>query len=89
MSTIVASKTREWFARNVRTRRLALKLTQIELAERLEVSQPVVSDLENDRYSPSLDVVHKVAEALETTADTLLQDPAKNAGRKKSEKIGR
>jgi transcriptional regulator with XRE-family HTH domain len=80
----LSSQTREWFARNVRLRRLALGLTQIDLAERLDVSQPVVSDLENDRYSPSLDVVHNVAEALETTSDMLLQDPAKKAPRKKS-----
>lgn len=80
----MSSQTREWFARNVCLRRKALGLSQVQLAERLEVSQPVVSDLENDRAAPSLDVVHRVAEALQTTADALLRDPATAPRRKKS-----
>lgn len=77
------STTREWFARNLTARRIALGLTQVEFAKRLGVSQPVVSDLENDRTAASLDVVHRVAEALETTPEILLRDPAKNAPKKK------
>ena len=72
----MASRTREWFCRNVRTRRLHLGMTQVEFAEMLDVSQPGVSDIENDRYSVGLDMVDRIAVALETTSEALLRDPA-------------
>ena len=47
-------------------------LTQKELAERLEVSQPVVSDYENDVIRIPADVVIQLAGVLKVSADELL-----------------
>lgn len=47
-------------------------LTQKELAERLQVTQPVVSDYENDVIRIPADVVGAIARVLEVTSDELL-----------------
>jgi transcriptional regulator with XRE-family HTH domain len=47
-------------------------LTQAELAERLAVSQPVVSDYENDVIRIPADVVVQLAEILNVSTDELL-----------------
>ena len=47
-------------------------MTQKELAERLEVSQPVVSDYENDVIRLPADIVGKIAQVLEVTSYELL-----------------
>ncbi|MCC6172584.1 MAG: helix-turn-helix transcriptional regulator [Gammaproteobacteria bacterium] len=47
-------------------------LTQTELAERLQVSQPVVSDYENDVIRLPADVVVQIAQILDASADELL-----------------
>jgi len=47
-------------------------LTQKELAERLQVTQPVVSDYENDVIRIPADVIGKIAQLLEVTSDELL-----------------
>jgi transcriptional regulator with XRE-family HTH domain len=47
-------------------------LTQKELAERLQVSQPVVSDYENDVIRIPADVIGRIAQVLEVTSDELL-----------------
>lgn len=47
-------------------------LTQTELAERLKVSQPVVSDYENDVIRLPADVVMQIADILGASTDELL-----------------
>lgn len=47
-------------------------LTQKELAERLEVTQPVVSDYENDVIRIPAGVIGKIARVLEVSSDELL-----------------
>ncbi|MFO1464932.1 MAG: helix-turn-helix transcriptional regulator [Steroidobacteraceae bacterium] len=47
-------------------------LTQSELAERLKVSQPVVSDYENDVIRLAADVVAQIAQLLDVSTDELL-----------------
>jgi transcriptional regulator with XRE-family HTH domain len=47
-------------------------LTQVELAQRLRVSQPVVSDYENDVIRLPADVVVQIAEILGASTDELL-----------------
>jgi transcriptional regulator with XRE-family HTH domain len=47
-------------------------MTQAELAQRLEVSQPVVSDYENDVIRLPADVVVEIAELLGASTDELL-----------------
>lgn len=55
-------------------------LTQVELAERLGVTQPAVSDYENDDIRVPADVVLKIATILGVSTDELLglkEAPAK------------
>ena len=47
-------------------------MTQIELAERLRVSQPVISDYENDVIRLPADTVVQIAEVLGASTDELL-----------------
>ncbi len=60
------------FADNVRRIRKSLGLTQSELAERLDVHVPYISDLERGIKSPYLGNIAKLAEALEVEPSDLL-----------------
>jgi len=61
------------FAENVRKRRLALGLTQGDLAERLKKHKPYISEIENGKRTPWLPNLALFAEALETTPSALLR----------------
>ncbi|MEV0092946.1 XRE family transcriptional regulator [Streptomyces sp. NPDC050738] len=56
----------------VRRRRRGLGLTLTTVAARSGLSVPFLSQIENERARPSTRSLHRVAEALETTADRLL-----------------
>jgi UDP-N-acetylglucosamine 1-carboxyvinyltransferase len=49
----------------IRTAREAVGITQSELARRMEVSQPVIAELEAGRKNPTLGQLAAVAEALQ------------------------
>lgn len=53
----------------IRTARREVGLTQRELAERLDVSQPVVAALESGRANPTVGQLAAVAEALQVGFD--------------------
>jgi transcriptional regulator with XRE-family HTH domain len=72
MSIGMASELQVSFGEHVRDRRRALKLTQIELAEQLDIRQSTLSDIENGRHAPTLETVEKIAKALKTTAKALI-----------------
>lgn len=55
----------------IRERRLAHGLTLVALAERAELSQPFLSQVENGRAKPSMDSLYRIASALETTPQAL------------------
>lgn len=57
----------------LRRLRKAQGLTLQQLAYRCGLSQPFLSQLENGKAMPSLMALHNVAQALETTAHSLLQ----------------
>ena len=57
----------------LRRLRKAKGLTLQQLASRCGLSQPFLSQLENGKAMPSLMALHYVAQALETTAHSLLQ----------------
>ncbi len=64
------------FCRNVRARRRELGLTQVQLAERLGVKQPTIALIEQGRACPGLDVVERIARALDISPEALLMfDP--------------
>jgi transcriptional regulator with XRE-family HTH domain len=66
-------------------------LTQAELAERLKVSQPVVSDYENNVIRLPADVVVQIAGWLNASADELLgfKTPANSSGGIKNRRLYR
>lgn len=70
------------FSHNFKARRLALGLSQSALAVRLDCHVPYISDLENEKKTPFLGNLAKIADALETTPDALLTPP--NGNGKKS-----
>jgi transcriptional regulator with XRE-family HTH domain len=65
-------------------------LTQKELAERLAVTQPVVSDYENDVIRIPADVVVAIAKILAVSTDELLGLPeARSTGGVKNRRLSR
>jgi transcriptional regulator with XRE-family HTH domain len=46
--------------------------TQVELAEKLGIAQPIVSDYERGRLRPHPDMLSRLAAALQVSADQLL-----------------
>ena len=61
----------------LRTARLDADLTLNELAKRTGLSQPFLSQAENGRSLPSLINLHRVAQALGTTAHAILERSAR------------
>ena len=53
-------------------RRESLKVTQRQLAESLEVTPQHISAIEQDKWSPSLAILPKLAESLGVSTDYLL-----------------
>ena len=62
-------------ARNVKTARGRLGISQEALAERAELSKPHISDIENGRKWPSADALEQLAEALVLEPFMLLRPP--------------
>lgn len=58
----------------LRELRKAARLTQVELAERTGVSQPTISDLENDRLSMNIAWMRTFSRVLECAPADLLAD---------------
>jgi transcriptional regulator with XRE-family HTH domain len=71
---------REVFARNLRRYRRAARLSQEELAHRSDIDRTYISSLERSVYAASIDVVDRLAAALEIqAADLLVRPPAVRA----------
>jgi transcriptional regulator with XRE-family HTH domain len=64
------------FAANLRRLRLERGLSQEELAHRTGIDRTYVSHLERLRYNPTLDMVERLAAALEIDALELLRHSA-------------
>jgi transcriptional regulator with XRE-family HTH domain len=60
----------------IKTLRKRQGLSQEELAERVEINSTHLSRLETGKYQPSIDVLKRLAEALEVSADHLLSAEA-------------
>lgn len=54
------------FCQSVRARRRQLGLTQLQVAHRLRVSRNRVTEIESGRFSPTLDLIGRLAKALKT-----------------------
>jgi len=57
---------------NIRNLRTSLKITQVELANKLGVTKQCVSNWENDNILPSVDMLIKIAQAFNVSTDYLL-----------------
>ncbi len=62
--------------RNVRQRRKALGLTQLDLAVRADIDRAYVSDIERGIQNISLTTLQKVADALDASPYDLLKPQA-------------
>lgn len=49
----------------LREKRLALKITQTNLAKEVGITQTFMSEIENGRKTPSVDVLFKICNALD------------------------
>lgn len=63
----------------LRHARLTKGMTLLELAQRVECSESLLSKIENDRVRPSVRVLHKLASALETNITRLFQEDSADA----------
>ncbi|MFA5056475.1 MAG: helix-turn-helix transcriptional regulator [Opitutaceae bacterium] len=62
------------FAKNLKSRRLALGLTQRQVADLAAMPQPAYARLESGgRENPRIDTLQRLAKALRTTPDKLLK----------------
>ena len=59
------------FGRRLRALRLALEMSQIELARRIGRHQTAIGPYERDEYEPPRDVVEKLAAVLDTSPEYL------------------
>ena len=69
--------------KNIRTLRTSNKMTQDDLAEKLFVSRQTVSNYENGKSCPDIQMLMKIAEMLNTDVNALIYGPPKPLGRKK------
>jgi len=76
----------EEFARLVIHKRMALGLTQEELAQRMGTSHSVISRLESGQHSASLATMRKLAQALESHLVYGFQDEAPDAESRRTPK---
>ena len=71
------------FAENLRARRAALGLTQEELAEKLHVTRQAVSNWENGKHQPDLEMLALLSYTLEADVSALLGDQAPPRSRRR------
>ena len=69
------------FGEQIRLRRSELRLTRVELAERLGVSPSAVSNYENGLSFPKEDVMLRLFDCLETEPNVLFRDSYREGGR--------
>jgi transcriptional regulator with XRE-family HTH domain len=72
---------RKIFAANLRRARQSAGLSQEELAFRAELDRTYISSLERGIYSATIDVVARLAEALEIEPADLLERPKRPRSR--------
>lgn len=72
--------------KQIRQLRIQNKMTQDELADKLFVSRQTVSNYENGKSNPDLDMLMKLAEILDTDVNTLLYGIPVSPDKKKERK---
>jgi len=59
------------FKTRIKEHRTKLKLTQEELASKVNVRRETIGHLEKGKYNPSLQLAHDIAKVLNTTIEKL------------------
>jgi transcriptional regulator with XRE-family HTH domain len=70
---LAAMEIREAFSRNLRMLRQAKGLSQEELAHRADIDRTYISSLERNVYGPSIEVLGRLAKALDVDPADLLK----------------
>lgn len=60
------------FSDKIRLLRISKRMNQKQLAKAVGISQPFLSDIEKGKRKPSIDVLHKLCDALSCSSDYLL-----------------
>ena len=63
----------ERFGHAIRVRRTQMRLSMAKTAERAQISYPYLSELERGKKNPSMDVMRRVAEALDMKLSELFR----------------
>lgn len=58
----------------IKTLRKERKLTQVELAKKSNISRSYLTDIENDRYNPSVETLKAIANSLDVKLRDILSD---------------
>lgn len=58
----------------IKTLRKERKLTQVELAKKSNISRSYLTDIENDRYNPSVETLKAIANSLDVKLSDILSD---------------
>lgn len=59
---------------NIKLYRKKQKLTQVQLADKANISRSYLADVENNRYNPSVDTLKNISNALGVNINELLSD---------------
>lgn len=60
---------------SIRKKRMSMGMTQTELAKRIELSRPYLSEVEKGKRIPSTEIAIKIARVLDSTVESIfLQD---------------
>jgi transcriptional regulator with XRE-family HTH domain len=80
--TVSGQPSVEWetLGQAIRARRLARGLTLVDLAAKVGLSQPFLSQVENGRARPSMMSLYRVAGALDTTPQAFFGGPVEGTG---------
>ncbi len=74
MPSMADKQPRPKLAENIQAARVAAGMTQEVAADRIGIRQGYLSALERGERTPSMDMLKRVAVALETTPSKLLED---------------
>lgn len=70
---------------NIKLYRKKQKLTQVQLADKANISRSYLADVENNRYNPSVDTLKNISIALGVNLNALLSDNNSNSTYNKEE----
>lgn len=82
---LMRTMTAEQVGQCIHQTRKMLRVTQKELAERLNTHQSMVARWENAQIHPKEDTIARIAEALDVTVEELLGQPSPGPGQRKDD----